>query len=351
MANATTITGNLTREPEIRYTKEGQATAQLGIAVNRRWQDRTTQEWQEADVVLRRHLLEGPGGERGPEPLQGNAGRRHRPAGAAQLGDRGGRAPFQGGDHGRRDRAEPALRHRRHPAGGAPECRRRGQRRGDLHLKGPEGSECPTPPGFPPQGTASRTSHCSTRPRRAPVLSVRLPIGTPPGALWPSAPGGVPRDADDMTSVGTRGRMPSPPADSEPQPHSTTIVCPVADRGAGQLGSSVGESSIRYRLSDARARENRVILRPPNLSGIPDFGGGPTELRIASVPATCPWPLPVGRRASGTEQQTGRFCRPQIMRGVQHPSPGSWLVVFGSCAARPGVKAADNLWRRVRCAH
>ena len=46
--NTTTITGNLTREPEIRYTKEGLATAQLGIAVNRRWQDRTTQEWQEA---------------------------------------------------------------------------------------------------------------------------------------------------------------------------------------------------------------------------------------------------------------------------------------------------------------
>src|ERR1700728_3522043 len=48
MANNTTITGNLTREPEIRYTKEGQATAQLGVAVNRRWQDKTTQEWQEA---------------------------------------------------------------------------------------------------------------------------------------------------------------------------------------------------------------------------------------------------------------------------------------------------------------
>src|SRR6204780_3638395 len=47
MANTTTITGNLTREPEIRYTREGQATAQLGVAVNRRWQDRTTQEWQE----------------------------------------------------------------------------------------------------------------------------------------------------------------------------------------------------------------------------------------------------------------------------------------------------------------
>ena len=56
MSNSTTICGNLTREPEIRYTREGQATTQLGVAVNRRWQDRTTNEWQEAtsffDVVL-----------------------------------------------------------------------------------------------------------------------------------------------------------------------------------------------------------------------------------------------------------------------------------------------------------
>ena len=62
MSNTTTITGNLTREPEIRYTKEGQATAQLGVAVNRRWQDRTTQEWQEStsffDVICWRDLAE-----------------------------------------------------------------------------------------------------------------------------------------------------------------------------------------------------------------------------------------------------------------------------------------------------
>ena len=62
MANTTTIIGNLTREPEIRYTREGQATAQLGVAVNRRWQDRATQEWQEStsffDVICWRDLAE-----------------------------------------------------------------------------------------------------------------------------------------------------------------------------------------------------------------------------------------------------------------------------------------------------
>ena len=62
MSNSTTITGNLTREPEIRYTKEGQATTQLGVAVNRRWQDKTSGEWQETtsffDVVCWRDLAE-----------------------------------------------------------------------------------------------------------------------------------------------------------------------------------------------------------------------------------------------------------------------------------------------------
>jgi single-strand DNA-binding protein len=62
MSNGTTITGNLTREPEIRYTKEGQANTLLGVAVNRRWQDRETREWTEStsffDVVCWRELAE-----------------------------------------------------------------------------------------------------------------------------------------------------------------------------------------------------------------------------------------------------------------------------------------------------
>ena len=62
MSNSTTITGNLTREPEIRYTRDGQATTLLGVAVNRRWQDKETREWEEAtsffDVVCWRDLAE-----------------------------------------------------------------------------------------------------------------------------------------------------------------------------------------------------------------------------------------------------------------------------------------------------
>jgi single-strand DNA-binding protein len=45
---STTIAGNLTRDPEIRYTRDGQATTSLSVAVNRRWQNRQTQEWEES---------------------------------------------------------------------------------------------------------------------------------------------------------------------------------------------------------------------------------------------------------------------------------------------------------------
>ena len=49
MANGNTVTivGNLTRDPELRYTPSGQANASFGVAVNRRWQNRQTNEWEE----------------------------------------------------------------------------------------------------------------------------------------------------------------------------------------------------------------------------------------------------------------------------------------------------------------
>lgn len=45
--NSVTVTGNATREPELRFTPSGQAVANFGLAVNRRWQNRQTQEWEE----------------------------------------------------------------------------------------------------------------------------------------------------------------------------------------------------------------------------------------------------------------------------------------------------------------
>jgi single-strand DNA-binding protein len=45
--NNVTLTGNITRDPELRFTPSGQAVATFGLAVNRRWQNRQTSEWEE----------------------------------------------------------------------------------------------------------------------------------------------------------------------------------------------------------------------------------------------------------------------------------------------------------------
>ena len=63
MADSTvTIVGNLTRDPEIRYTTGGAAKASFGVAVSRRWQNRQSQEWEEQtsffNVVCWREMAE-----------------------------------------------------------------------------------------------------------------------------------------------------------------------------------------------------------------------------------------------------------------------------------------------------
>src|ERR1700721_2058736 len=45
--NSVILVGNITRDPELRFTNTGQPTASFGLAVNRRWQNRQTQEWEE----------------------------------------------------------------------------------------------------------------------------------------------------------------------------------------------------------------------------------------------------------------------------------------------------------------
>ncbi len=42
------LIGNLTRDPELRYTPNGQAVASFGMATNRRWTDRNSGERKEA---------------------------------------------------------------------------------------------------------------------------------------------------------------------------------------------------------------------------------------------------------------------------------------------------------------
>jgi single-strand DNA-binding protein len=61
MNPAVTLTGNLTRDPDIRYTRDGQAQATFAVAVSRHWQNRQN-EWEEStsffDVVCWRDLAE-----------------------------------------------------------------------------------------------------------------------------------------------------------------------------------------------------------------------------------------------------------------------------------------------------
>jgi single-strand DNA-binding protein len=60
--NSVTVVGNITRDPELRFTASGQATASFGLAVNRVWNDRQTNERKEAvsffDVVCWREMAE-----------------------------------------------------------------------------------------------------------------------------------------------------------------------------------------------------------------------------------------------------------------------------------------------------
>lgn len=62
MTATITLVGTAGRDPELRFTPSGQATARFGLAVNRRWQNKQTQEWEEStswvDVVTWGQLAE-----------------------------------------------------------------------------------------------------------------------------------------------------------------------------------------------------------------------------------------------------------------------------------------------------
>lgn len=60
--NHVDLVGNITRDPELRFLPNGTANATFGIAVNRRWQNRQTNEWEEKvsffNVVCWREMAE-----------------------------------------------------------------------------------------------------------------------------------------------------------------------------------------------------------------------------------------------------------------------------------------------------
>jgi len=49
--NKVILMGNLTRDPEVRYTSSGTAIAKLGIAVNRYWRNQEGQQQEETTFV------------------------------------------------------------------------------------------------------------------------------------------------------------------------------------------------------------------------------------------------------------------------------------------------------------
>jgi len=46
-----TIVGNLVRDPELRFTKNGQAVASFTVVSSSRYMDKTTNEWKDSDPV------------------------------------------------------------------------------------------------------------------------------------------------------------------------------------------------------------------------------------------------------------------------------------------------------------
>src|SRR5688500_610867 len=48
--NQVLINGNLTEDPELRYTPSGAAVASFTVAVNRRIKDQTTGEWKDGET-------------------------------------------------------------------------------------------------------------------------------------------------------------------------------------------------------------------------------------------------------------------------------------------------------------
>jgi len=61
-SNNITISGNITRDPEMRYTPSGISKVTFGVAVNRSWRNQQSQEWEEQtsffNVVAWRQLAE-----------------------------------------------------------------------------------------------------------------------------------------------------------------------------------------------------------------------------------------------------------------------------------------------------
>ena len=97
--NQVTLTGNLTDDPELRFTPNGVAVANFRLAVDQRVWD--ADGWKDGEAsYFRGERLARPGRAHQPQPAQGGPVRGRGPAQEPLLGDPGGPAAL--GRRGRR---------------------------------------------------------------------------------------------------------------------------------------------------------------------------------------------------------------------------------------------------------
>ena len=109
----TTVVGNLTADPELRFTQSGLAVANFTVASTTRTFDKTTDEWKDGDALfLRCNLWRQPAENTAESLVKGSrvivTGRLRQRSFETKDGEQANRHRTRG----RRDRPVPALRHR-----------------------------------------------------------------------------------------------------------------------------------------------------------------------------------------------------------------------------------------------
>lgn len=84
--NKVILVGNLTRDPEVRYTPSGTAVAEVGLAVNRTWFDRQSNEKREETTFVDVTLWGRQAEVARRIPRQGTLGPHRRPPAAGYVG-------------------------------------------------------------------------------------------------------------------------------------------------------------------------------------------------------------------------------------------------------------------------
>ncbi len=136
--NRVVISGNLTKDPELRQLPSGNSVCKLRMAVNTRVKDRDSGQWTDKPNYFDVTVWGAPGRERGEVPLARLGPARRRPARVARVGCPGRHQAPGGRDHRRehpvhgRPRKWRRRRWRRRASGrrlrprpAAPPCRRR----------------------------------------------------------------------------------------------------------------------------------------------------------------------------------------------------------------------------------